>query len=74
MESLTPGTELLSATAIEKTSSMEVTRIKKGLVGEKIENVSKTGSQRTSRKSLTVNTLWQLDIAVTVWLPYNVVG
>lgn len=35
VESLTPEVELLSATAIEKTSSMEFTRIKKGLWGKK---------------------------------------
>lgn len=34
MEGLTPGRELLSATAIEKNSSTEVTRIKKGLWGK----------------------------------------
>lgn len=35
VESLTPEVELLSATAIEKNSSMEFTRIKKGLWGKK---------------------------------------
>lgn len=44
MQSLTPGMELLGATPGEKTSSMEITKIKRSLWG-KTENVLGTRCQ-----------------------------
>lgn len=70
MKSLTAGMELLGATGMEllgatpteKTSSMVITKIVRSL-WRKPENVLGTGCQRTSCKSLSRNSLLQLDVS-----------
>lgn len=63
MQSLTSGMELLGATPIEKNPAVRKSPKLKKSVGEKAENVLGTGCQRTSFKSLGMNTLRQLEMS-----------